>query len=100
MAVAIASGEIHPAIDAVRVLEQRLLDDAQGLDELAPINRAQNPEAADAVAEGDLVGGLLLVLRMDRLLDGQAQIRESLLDPGQRQRQGGAPPLQAAREFS
>ncbi len=99
MAVAIAGGEIHPAIDAARILAQRLLDDAHGLDELAPIHRSQEPEAADAVADGDLIGGLLLVLRLDQLLDRQARFEESLLDPGQRQSQGGAPTLQTAREL-
>ena len=99
MAVAIAGNEIHPAIDATRILAQRLLDDAHGLDELAPVRRAQDPQAADAVADGNLIGGLLLVLRLDQLLDRQARFGQSLLDPGQRQGQGGAPALQAARQL-
>ncbi len=99
MAVAIAGGKIHPAIDAARIVEQRPLDDAHGLDELAPVDRAQNPKTADAVADGDLVGGLLLILRLHHALDRQARLGESLLDPGQRQCQGRAPPLQATREL-
>jgi hypothetical protein len=42
VAVAVAGGEIHPAVDAARVLAQRPFDDAHGLDELAPVHRAQN----------------------------------------------------------
>ena len=99
MAVAITGSEIHPAIGASRILAQRLLDDAHGLDELAPVRRAQKPQAADAVADRDLIGGLLLVLRLDQLLDRQARFGQSLLDPGQRQSQGGALALQTAREL-
>ena len=60
--VAVARGEIHARVDAGRVLAQRLLDDAQRLDELAPVHRAEEAQAADAVADRDLVGGLLLAL--------------------------------------
>ena len=90
MAVAVAGGKIHPAIDAFRIFPQSLLDNAQGLDKLAPIQRAKHPQAADAVADGDLNGGLLLVLRLHQLRDSQARFGEALLDPGQRQGQGGA----------
>ena len=95
MAVAVAGGKIHPAIDAFRIFPQGLLDDAQGLDDLGPVRRAQIPQAADAVADGDLNGGLLLVLRLHQLRYSQARFGEALLDPGQRQAQGGAVALQA-----
>ena len=99
VAVAIAGAKIHAAIDAARIREQCLFDDAQGLDERAPVDRAQHSEAADAVADGDLIRSLLLVLRLHHLLDRQIRFGESLLDPGQRQRQGGTLSLQTAREL-
>jgi hypothetical protein len=71
MAIAIAGGKIHPAIDAARILAQRLFDDAHGLDELAPVQRAEQPQTADAVADRDLIGSLLLVLPLDQVLDRQ-----------------------------
>jgi hypothetical protein len=75
------------------------LDDAHGLDKLAPVHRAEHPQAADAVADRDLIGGLLLVLGLHQVLDRQARFGESLLDPGQRQGQSRTPPLQAARQL-
>jgi hypothetical protein len=54
----------------LRILTQQRLDDADVLDELAPVDRAQETQAADAVADGDLVRRLLLILRLDQLLDG------------------------------
>ena len=97
--IAVAGGEIHLAVDAAGILAQLLLDRAHRLDEFAPVHRLQEAQAADAVADRHLVGRLLLVFRLDRQLDRLARLREQLLDPGQRQRQGGALPLQAAREF-
>jgi hypothetical protein len=57
----VAGGEIHPAIHAAGVAPQGLLDEAQVLDEIPPVQGAEHPQAADAVADGYLVGGLLLV---------------------------------------
>ena len=99
MAVAVTGSKIHLAIDAVRVRAQVLLDRAQRLDEGSPVHRPQETEAADTVAHGDLIGGLLLVLRLHQLLDRPPTFGKSLLDPGERQGQGGALPLQPARQF-
>ncbi|MGO9371952.1 MAG: hypothetical protein ACLQBD_07600 [Syntrophobacteraceae bacterium] len=99
VAVAIAGSKIHLAVDVAGVLTQGLLDNAHRLDELAPVHRAQEPEAADAVAHRDLVRSLLLVLRAHQLLDGQAGLGQLLFNPGEGQCQSGALPLQAAREF-
>src|SRR5438046_6025490 len=71
MAVAIASAEIHPAVGSARIFTQRLLDDAHRFDELPPIHGQKEPQAADAVADGNLIGGLLLRCRLHQLLDGQ-----------------------------
>ena len=99
MAIAIAGGKIHPAIGSARILSQRVLDDTLGLDECAPVRRAENPQTADAVADRDLIGGLLLVLRVHEVLDGQTRFRQPLLDPGQGQCQRGTASLQAPCEF-
>ena len=99
VAIAITRGKIHPAVNAADVLTQDLLDRAHGLDKLAPVHRAEQAETRDAVADGNLVGGLALVLRLDQLLDRRAGFRKALLNPGERQGQGGALPLQPARQF-
>ncbi len=99
MAVSIAGGKIHPAIDAAWILPQRVLDDALRLHECAPVGCAENPETANTVADRDLVGGLLLVLGLHEVLDGQTRFRQAQLDPGQGQCQGGPASLQAPREL-
>ncbi len=97
--VAIPGGKIHLAVDSARILTQYLLDNAHRLDELAPVHRPQKSEAADAVADGNLIGGLLLVLRLHQLLNRQAGLGEPLLNPGERQGQSGALSLQPAGQF-
>ena len=99
MAVTVAGGEIHPAVGSTRVLSQRLVDGAHRLDECAPVHRSQEPKASDAVADGNLVGGHLLVLRPHQLLDRQVGLGKPLFDPGERQCQCGALSLQPAGEF-
>ena len=99
MAVAVAAGEIHRRVGRRRILAQGMFDHAHGLDELAPVHRAEKAQAANAVADGDLVGGLLLGSRTHQLLDIQTGLGQLLFDPGQGQGQGGALPLQAARQF-
>ena len=99
MAVLVAGAEIHLRVDAGRVGAQGLLHAAQRLDELAPVHSAEQAQAADAVADSDLAGGLLLALGMHQLFDGLARLGQALLHPGQRHRQRGAPALQTAREL-
>src|SRR5438552_3556480 len=69
MTVAIAGGKIHPAVSSAGILTQHAVDDAHGLDELAPVGRPEKSETADAVAYRNLIGGLLLVFRLHQLLD-------------------------------
>ncbi len=97
--VPVARGEIHRRIDRIGILAQLLLHRAHAFDELAPVHRAEEPQAADAVADRHLVGRLALRFRMDELLDGRAGFGEALFDPRERQRKRGALTLQAAREL-
>ena len=94
--VSIARGEIHRAVDAGRIFAQLEFDRAHGFDERAPVDRAEKTQAADAVADRDLAGGLALRFDLDQLLDGGAVLGQSLLDPRQRQGQRRALALQAA----
>ncbi|KAF5056936.1 hypothetical protein DSECCO2_362080 [anaerobic digester metagenome] len=55
VAIAVAGGKIHPAVDGNRVLPKNALDRAQGLDKIVPVRGVQGAQAADAVADGDLV---------------------------------------------
>src|ERR1039458_5909613 len=69
VAVTITGGKIHFGVDALGILAQFLLDATYPFDELAPVHRSQKAEAADAVRDRDLVGGLFLSLRLHQLLD-------------------------------
>ena len=51
VAVAVARREVHRRVDAGRVGAQRALDHAHRLDEVAPVGRAEEAQAADAVAD-------------------------------------------------
>ena len=99
MTIAVTASKIHLAIGAARIFAQASLDDTHGFDELAPIHPPQEAQTADAVANGYLVGSLLLVSRLHQLLDSQPGLGKHLLDPGQRQCQSEALSLQPAREF-
>ena len=97
--VLVARREIHPPVEPARVGAQCRLDPARRLDELAPVHRSEEPQAADRVADRDLCGGLHLGFGMHQLLDRVARLGEALLDPRQRQRQGCALSLQPARQL-
>ncbi len=85
MAIAVATGEIHAGIGGDRVAAQGAFDHAHRFDELAPVQRAQQAQAADAIADRDLVSRLLLIAGADQLLDVETRIGQLLFDPGQRQ---------------
>ena len=99
VAVIVARGEVHLAVGVGGVAAQGLLDRAHGLDEFLPVHGAEEAQAADAVADGDLVGRLLLDLGLDLLFDGQADVGQPGGDPLQGQGQRRALALQAARQF-
>jgi len=72
MAVAVPAGEIHDDIGGPRVRSQDPLGHAHGLDEFAPVQGSQQTQAANTVADGDLVGRLLLVPGAHQLFNAQA----------------------------
>ncbi len=97
--VAVAGLEIHLRVGAMRIAAQMRLDHAQLFDEIAPVHRRQQTQAGDAVADRDLIGGLLLAFRMHHLVDALAAVGQPLLDPGHRHRQHPAAPVQRAHQF-
>ena len=82
MAITIAGEEVHGPVHPGGVEAERLLDLAHGLDKLAPIQGAQEAQAVDGMTDRDLVGGLVLALELDQLVDEQPLVREPLLEPG------------------
>ncbi len=97
VAVAVARGEVHRRID--RVARQDGLDHARRLDEVAPVGGAEVAQAADAVADRDLVGGLALARQVKHVLQGLPVAGEALLEPRHRELQRRTLRLQAAREL-
>ena len=63
VAVAVAAAEVHPAVHARRIALQHLLDEADALEELAPVERADEAQAGDEVGDGGLLRGLVLAFR-------------------------------------
>src|SRR5947209_6018828 len=60
VAVLVTRGKVHPRVDARGVRAEFPLHETVGLNELAPIGRAQKAKASDAVADRNLVGRLAL----------------------------------------
>jgi len=79
VAIAVPGRKIHESISVLRVRAQNAFDHAIGLDELAPIDGAQAAEAADAVADRDLVGGLLS--RLEQLAENPLTLNQGTLYP-------------------
>ena len=52
---------------------------------LAPIHRVEKTQAGDAVADGNLIGGLVLAFALHHLFDGQAFFAQPFFDPAQDQ---------------
>jgi hypothetical protein len=57
--------KIHFAVNAVDVLLQYLLDNTGAFYKIPPISLAQKAKAVNAVADGNLVGSLLLVFQLN-----------------------------------
>jgi hypothetical protein len=79
--IAVARPEIHLRIDARRIASERLLDQTVVADELPPVVGIQEPQAADAVPDRDLVGRLGLPFGTHQLLGRQALIGQAMFEP-------------------
>ena len=79
--VAIARGKIHPRINARRILRQLRIDPAHGFEKIFPVQVREQAHAGDDVADGDLRGGLALVLFLHDLFDREPFFGELLLEP-------------------
>ena len=99
MAIAIAGCKIHLAVNPGRVGAQCLLDQTQGLHELLPVHGAQETKTGNTVADGNLVGGLILALQLDELFDGQPLFNQPLFEPTARQMQDRTLERQTLAEF-
>ena len=80
VAVAVAAPEIHLAVDARRVALQHLLDQADALEELAPVERADEAQAGDEIGDGGLLGRLLLPVDPDGVLHRFAAVRQQRVE--------------------
>ena len=87
--VAVSRPEIHEGVDARRVAAEHGLGDAERLDEIPPVDGRQGPHAGNAVAGGDVIGRLRLVLALLDLLDGLPAVGQLLFQPVEREPQGG-----------
>src|SRR4029079_9969227 len=99
VAIAVARRELHRGIDAWRVATQNYFTDADGLDKIAPVDRAEKAKAADTVADRHLVRRLLLIRRLHQLFDRQVVFAELLFDPRQGKSQCRALALQTSRQL-
>ena len=99
VAIAVPGREIHLPVEAAWVAAQGLLDEAHLLDEIPPVHDPQQAQAADAVADGDLIGGLLLVFGLHQVCHGLPHLGQALFDPAERQGKRRPAPLQAAHQL-
>ncbi len=81
VAVAVARVEVHARVDARRVFAEQRIDEAHRLEEVAPVERREQPHRGDDVADGDLGGGLPLVFEVDGLLGGEPALVQPALQP-------------------
>ena len=99
MPAAITRGKIHQAVNISRIGKQSRLDQTQAFHELFPVHRAQETQTGDAVADGNLVGGLILTVQLDELFDGQTLLAQPLFEPAAREMQHRTLPRQPLTEF-
>ena len=81
VAVAVAAREVHHRVGVGGVLAQDRLDDGDPLEELAPVQGVEEPDAGDGVGDRDLVGGLLLLCVGRCRLEHDSLGREATLEP-------------------
>ncbi len=95
----IARREIDVRIDMSRILAEQALDDADRFDERLPVERIEQTQAADAVADGNLIRGLFALCALHELVAGEARFGQALVDPRHGQRERIAERLQPPREL-
>src|SRR5687768_13776272 len=64
LSAAVPGLEVLPRVDAARVVAQLFFDHADRFEEIGPVEHIEQAKTGDAVADGDLVGGLLMVLAL------------------------------------
>src|SRR5207253_8423731 len=97
--ITIARREIHVAVNIGRLAAQCLLDQAERLDKLLPIDRTEQTQTRDAVGNRNLIRGLALIFLMDQLLHRKALLERTLLKPAARQMQSGIQARKALAKF-
>ena len=79
VAIAVATAEVHLTVDAGRITLQHLLYKADALEELAPVERADQAQTGDQVGDAGLLGRLVLSVVPDRILHRLAAARQCLV---------------------
>src|SRR5258708_670869 len=95
LAIAVAAQEVHAQIRTGRVALQHLLDQADGLEILAPVERGAETKARDYVRHRDLGRRLTLMFAPDRVLGGHLLGGEVGVDGGAEGGKAGAVLAQA-----
>ncbi len=80
--IAVAAGEVHPAVNPRGVALEDLLNQAHALEVETPVVRRAESQAGDRICHRGLQGCLALVLGPDRILDGHPLDRQLLVEPG------------------
>ncbi len=88
--VPISTTEVHPAVDPRRIALQDLLDEADPFEELAPVERRNQAQAADQIGHRRLFGRLMLAFRANRVLDRLFPCGQRLVEPPMERRGRGA----------
>src|SRR5580765_8131585 len=99
VAITVARRKIHLAVNLGWLAAQCLFDKTERFDEFLPIDRAQQAQARDAVADRNLIGGLALIFLMDQLLHRETLLERALLEPAARQMQSGIQARKALAKF-
>ena len=80
LALPVAAEEVHPSVRAGGIALQHLLDQADRLEILAPVERRAEAQARNRIGHRHLVGRLALVFAANRRFRGRLLRREVLLD--------------------
>ncbi len=68
----VARQEVHAQVHPRRIPAEDAFDRTDRFDERFPVQRIEQPQAADAVADGHLVGRLLALRSLYELIAGEA----------------------------